>query len=163
MKCAIQIACNKKALGPEMLTKTAIAAIMTAFSTQLDLTDNTVTIRIVEPTESQALNKTYRGQDKPTNVLSFRNQHDNHFKLPRQFQNHLGDLILCHEVIAKEALIQNKTLKAHYTHLLVHGLLHLLAYDHETAAESMVMEQLEIKLLKTLAINNPYEDQIHGA
>ncbi len=95
----------------------------------------------------QALNKTYRGQDKPTNVLSF----------PQDEENMLGDVIISLDTLQYEADDQNKTLKNHYTHMLTHGCLHLLGYDHETDDEAKEMETLEIEILEKLRIKNPYE------
>lgn len=107
------------------------------------------------------LNKQYRHKDKPTNVLSFANiaitppsfdqiEHYNGYAL-------LGDIILSLETLEKEALEQGKTLKAHFSHLLIHGTLHLLGYDHETEEEAHIMEALEIALLATHSIASPYE------
>lgn len=95
----------------------------------------------------QNLNREYRGKDKPTNVLSF-----------PQDPPMLGDIVLAFETIAREAVEQNKDFSAHLTHLLVHGTLHLLGYDHENDQEAQEMEGLEIEILKKMGINNPYED-----
>ena len=97
----------------------------------------------------QTLNKTYRQQDKPTNVLSF----------PQNETYHLGDIILAYETICDEATKQKKTFKDHLIHLVIHGLLHLLGYDHETEKEAQEMEALEIEILRGLDIKNPYEDE----
>lgn len=105
-----------------------------------------VCIRIVSKEESQQLNRDFRQQDKPTNVLSF----------PFDEPDYLGDLALCHEIIAAEAEAQGKTLLAHYQHMTLHGILHLLGYDHETEAEAVEMEALEIKLLAQLGVKDPY-------
>lgn len=93
----------------------------------------------------QTLNKTYRKKNKPTNVLSFVGE-----------GNHLGDLVLAYETIKREAKAQKKTFKHHTTHLLVHGVLHLLGHDHKHDKDAHVMEQIEIKILKKLNISNPY-------
>lgn len=95
----------------------------------------------------QNLNKQYRGKDKPTNVLSF----------PASLgDGELGDIILAFETIEREAAEQQKTFRNHATHLLVHGFLHLLGYDHIEEKEAEIMEKLEIKILKKLGISNPY-------
>lgn len=160
MKTLIQIACQAEAIP----AKSQLQSVLDFLSQQFDLNANTLTLRIVDSGESQALNKTFRGKDKPTNVLSFPAQNDDpKFPLPLELQNHLGDLVLCHVVIAKEAEEQGKSLQDHYTHLIIHGTLHLLGYDHENDEEAIEMEQLEIDLLKQLNINNPYEEKHHGA
>lgn len=95
----------------------------------------------------QALNKEWRGKDKPTNVLSF----------PQDEPGLLGDIILAHETIAREAAEQDKTFTDHLKHLVVHGVLHLLGHDHEDEDEAAVMERLEIEILEQLEVKNPYE------
>ncbi len=104
-----------------------------------------LTIRIVNCKESQALNKKYRGKNHPTNILSFAT--DN---------NYLGDLVICALLVKKEAQEQNKPLMHHWAHLTIHGVLHLLGYDHHTKKQAQTMEELEIKILKKLKIGNPY-------
>ena len=106
-----------------------------------------VTIRLVDAGEGQALNAKYRGRDYATNVLSF--PYDTEPRLS-------GDLVICPEVVAREALEQGKTLDAHYAHLVVHGMLHLLGYDHETGAEARIMEQMERAILDRLGYPDPY-------
>lgn len=96
------------------------------------------------------LNRDYRGKDKPTNVLSFPNT-DYGKQDP-----HLGDLILALETIEREAREQGKTVRNHVTHLLVHGVLHLLGHDHENDEDAEEMEASEIKILKKLGVANPY-------
>ncbi len=113
-------------------------------------------IRIVDNQEIKALNKQYRKQDKSTNVLSFP------FELPEQVKNSmshpmLGDIIICHSVVIKEAKEQHKELTAHYAHMIIHGALHLLGYDHIKKEDASIMEPLEITALATLGFNNPYE------
>ena len=113
-----------------------------------------ITIRIVDGTESQRLNHTYRGKNKPTNVLSFPFAQAETFTLPEKI---LGDLVLCAPLIEQEAVEQNKPLTAHWAHLIIHGTLHLLGYDHMINEEAEMMEVLEIKLLAQLGYPNPYE------
>jgi len=115
-----------------------------------------LTIRFVDKKEIQSLNKQYRKQDKPTNVLSFP------FELPSEVNDSLshpilGDIIICHSVVENEAKAQNKELSAHYAHMIIHGTLHLLGYDHIKQQDADVMEPLEIAALATLGFNNPYE------
>ncbi|GGC79708.1 MULTISPECIES: rRNA maturation RNase YbeY [Vreelandella] len=110
-----------------------------------------LTIRFVDEEESQALNSDYRGKDKPTNVLSFPFENPPGITLPL-----LGDLIICHAVVAQEADEQQKPLAHHYAHMVVHGTLHLMGYDHIDEQEAEEMEQLERELLATLNIPDPY-------
>lgn len=115
-------------------------------------------IACVDKPTSQHLNLTYRNKDKPTNVLSFESQIDEH--ISQAIGSHpLGDLVICVPVVLQEALEQNKTALHHFSHLVVHGMLHLLGYDHETSPEDAEqMEALEIEILSTLNIKNPYAD-----
>jgi len=111
-----------------------------------------LTIRLVNIDESQQLNKQYRQKDKPTNVLSFP------FEVPEGIElNLLGDLIICAQVVEQEATAQNKALFDHWAHMVVHGCLHLLGYDHINDSDAQEMEALETKILAKLLINNPYE------
>ncbi|MDH5387584.1 MAG: rRNA maturation RNase YbeY [Gammaproteobacteria bacterium] len=109
-------------------------------------------LQIVDSNEMQKLNKNYRGKDKPTNVLSFP------MELPEEVGvNILGDLALCDEVIEAEAKQQAKTSEAHWAHMIVHGMLHLQAYDHIEDDEAEVMEAKEIEIMKNLGFENPYK------
>ena len=105
----------------------------------------------------QELNKTYRHKDKATNVLSFPQTEPDEKLNDLPFIS-LGDIIIAFETIESEAKEQNKTLKNHYTHMLVHSCLHLLHYDHGTDSEAEEMETLEIKILENLGIKNPYQE-----
>lgn len=113
-----------------------------------------LTIRMVEPVESQTLNRNYRGKDKPTNVLSFQSDIPPDIPIPL-----LGDLIICSNVVKQEALDQNKHLQAHWAHMIMHGCLHLLNFDHINDDEAKEMEALEIRLLNAIGFGNPYLDQ----
>ncbi|MDA9556257.1 rRNA maturation RNase YbeY [Vibrio sp.] len=116
--------------------------------------DSELTIRIVDSEESQALNHEYRGKDKPTNVLSFP------FEVPPEIElNLIGDLVICQPVVEVEAKEQNKTLTAHWAHMVVHGTLHLLGYDHIDDTDAIEMETLEINILAELGFENPYQEQ----
>jgi probable rRNA maturation factor len=103
-----------------------------------------LTIRVVGAAESRRLNRTWRGKDKPTNVLSFSSEHE------------LGDLAICAPVVAREAREQGKTTTAHWAHMVVHGVLHLLGYDHENDRDAARMEAREAKILAQLGMPNPY-------
>lgn len=114
----------------------------------------------VDSQESQILNHTYRQKDKPTNVLSFVPDIEP-FVLQTLDYVPLGDLVICVPVVLQEAQEQQKTPLAHFSHLLVHGILHLLGYDHEAGEQqAWQMEQLEIEILHGLGINNPYQDNL---
>ncbi|MBT1444642.1 rRNA maturation RNase YbeY [Shewanella sp. JM162201] len=113
-----------------------------------------LTIRIVDSSESQQLNRDYRGKDKPTNVLSFPFEAPPGIELPL-----LGDLVICASVVENEALEQHKPLMAHWAHMVVHGCLHLLGYDHIDDAEADEMESLETVILHDLGYPDPYKEQ----
>lgn len=111
-----------------------------------------LTIRFVDSVESQSLNHTYRDKDKPTNVLSFPAE------IPDFIESTLlGDLIICDAVVKTEAKEQQKSLIHHYQHLIVHGTLHLLGFDHIQNNEAVVMENHEIAVLNELGIDDPYQ------
>ena len=119
----------------------------------LNTGEKELTVRFVDNDESQALNSEYRGKDKPTNVLSFP------FECPPEVPlNLLGDLVICVPVIAREAAEQQKAISDHYAHMIIHGTLHLLGFDHIEDDEAEEMEQLEITLLAKLSIDDPYQD-----
>ncbi|MCZ4295837.1 MULTISPECIES: rRNA maturation RNase YbeY [Vibrio] len=110
-----------------------------------------VTVRIVDEQESQQLNSDYRGKDKPTNVLSFP------FEAPPGMDiDLLGDLIICRQVVEREAIEQNKPLMAHWAHMVVHGSLHLLGYDHIEDDEAEEMESLETEIMQEMGFDDPY-------
>ncbi len=111
-----------------------------------------LTVRIVTRDEMQQLNRIYRHQDKPTNVLSFPFEAPPGVELPL-----LGDVVICAAVVEVEALEQGKPAISHWAHMVVHGVLHLLGYDHIEEADADEMEGLEVEILAQLNINNPYE------
>ncbi|QLE86456.1 rRNA maturation RNase YbeY [Shewanella sp. Scap07] len=113
-----------------------------------------LTIRIVDEQESQSLNHSYRGKDRPTNVLSFPFEAPPEIEIPL-----LGDLVICAPVVKNEAIEQKKTLQAHWAHMVVHGCLHLLGYDHIEDDEAEEMESLETLLIQQLGFENPYKEQ----
>lgn len=110
-----------------------------------------ISLRIVDEDESQELNSQYRGKDKPTNVLSFPADIPEELGLPL-----LGDLVICAPVVALEAEQQHKALSAHWAHMVVHGTLHLLGYDHIDDDEAEIMENLETRILAQLGFDDPY-------
>ncbi|MBM4208575.1 MAG: rRNA maturation RNase YbeY [Gammaproteobacteria bacterium] len=113
--------------------------------------DSEIVVRIVDETESAELNKQYRNKAGATNILSFPAD------LPDELGiNLLGDLVVCAPVLAKEALEQQKNLEDHWAHILIHGVLHLLGYDHLNDNDASIMENKEIELLQQLQISNPY-------
>lgn len=113
--------------------------------------DPEITVRIVDEAESRALNLTYRGKDKPTNVLSFPFECPDEVELPL-----LGDLVICRQVVEREAAEQGKPLEAHWAHMVVHGCLHLLGYDHIEDEEAEEMESLETEMMISLGFADPY-------
>ncbi|AZB94225.1 rRNA maturation RNase YbeY [Acinetobacter pittii] len=120
--------------------------------------DCEIGVACVDLDESQQLNLQYREKDKPTNVLSFPSDIPEEV-LPMLDALPLGDLVICIPVVLQEALEQKKTAQNHFAHLLVHGVLHLLGYDHETSDEDAEeMEGLEIEILAKLNIANPYQE-----
>ena len=110
-------------------------------------------VRVVGLAESRRLNARYRGKDKPTNVLSFPAA-----PLPPVLDapQPLGDLVICAQVVRTEAIAQGKPLRAHWAHLIVHGALHLIGYDHEHEPDARRMERREVVVLRALGFVNPY-------
>ncbi|NNH39189.1 rRNA maturation RNase YbeY [Acinetobacter terrae] len=121
--------------------------------------DCEIGIACVDNDESHKLNLEYRQKDKPTNVLSFPSDIPEEI-LPLLDAWPMGDLVICIPVVLQEAIDQSKTPIEHFTHMLVHGVLHLMGYDHETSeADAEEMEALEIKILAKLGFDNPYTEQ----
>jgi probable rRNA maturation factor len=117
----------------------------------------TLTIRVVDEPEARRFNQEYRNRDYATNVLSFPAELPE--GLPEEIrQSQLGDLLICAPVVVREALQQNRAEVDHWAHLTIHGLLHLLGYDHERPDEAVVMESLETEILAKLGISDPYVD-----
>lgn len=144
----VQIACDKTGIPDRAKLKAWVEAALCSFNKPFELT-----IRIVDEEESQSLNFQYRGKDSPTNVLSFP------FEVPNGVEIDLiGDLIICASVVEKEFKEQDKTPDAHWSHMVIHGCLHLLGFDHVEDQEAEEMESLEIDILRKLGFNNPYEE-----
>ena len=114
-------------------------------------------IRVVDEDEAQRFNREYRHKDYATNILSFPT--DLPEDLPEDIRHsQLGDLLICAPVVTREALQQHRSELDHWAHLLVHGILHLLGYDHQRADEADVMESLETEILAKLGIGDPYRE-----
>lgn|SRR3990167_6199765 len=154
MKITIQYATDKK-LAP---AKTLICKwAKQALADKTDKTD--VTIRIVNNSEMATLNQTYRHKSGPTNVLSFPAV----LPPPAAEKYHLlGDIVICAEVVNREAVEQQKTPHAHWAHMVVHGIFHLLGYDHVNDDEAEQMEKREIEVMHKLGFANPYKDGEHS-
>ena len=147
----VQLAVEKETDLPseEQLNTWANAALVT----RTEHEEPELTIRIVDEAESQELNFEYRGKDKPTNVLSFPFEAPAHVPIPL-----LGDLVVCKQVVEREAIEQGKTLTAHWAHMIVHGCLHLLGYDHIEDEEAEEMEGIEKVIMKDLGFEDPYKN-----
>ena len=142
----IQLACENSNLPSTAQMQLWAEAALLPYNKDFELT-----LRLVDISESQQLNHQYRGKDKPTNVLSFP------FEVPDGIElDLLGDLVICADVVENEAITQNKTVNAHWAHMIIHGCLHLLGYDHISEDEAIEMETIEINLLAPLGIENPY-------
>lgn len=145
----LQLACSSDTLPSEQDFQLWLDTALAQYQRDFELT-----IRVVDSEESQSLNSQYRGKDKPTNVLSFP------FEVPDGIElDLLGDLIICADVVEKEAQEQDKPLLHHWAHMVIHGTLHLLGYDHISDDEAEEMEALEIKLLAHLSIPDPYQEK----
>lgn len=146
----LQLVCaNTEGLPSEADFQRWVDGVIPAFQQEAELT-----IRLVDEAESHTLNMTYRGKDRPTNVLSFP------FECPPEIDDFplLGDLVICRQVVEKEAAEQKKTTEEHWAHMVVHGCLHLLGYDHIDDAEAEEMEALEVELMAAMNYANPYQD-----
>ena len=143
----LQIACEQESGLPtaEQIEQWATAAV------QPQSDEVEMTVRIVDEAESHALNLNYRGKDRPTNVLSFPFVCPYEVELPL-----LGDLVICRQVVEREAQEQDKPLMAHWAHMVVHGSLHLLGYDHIEDDEAEEMESLETQIMTELGFADPY-------
>ena len=110
-----------------------------------------LTLRLVDREESRELNSRYRGKDQPTNVLSFPVELPPGIEIPL-----LGDIVICAPLVGEESEAQDKALPAHWAHLVIHGVLHLLGHDHQDEHEAVEMEAIEVELLASLGFGNPY-------
>ena len=147
--------------APELVLKRAyIKKVIETALRYIDVNqDCEIGIACVDNDESHKLNLEYRQKDKPTNVLSFPSDIPEEV-LPLLDAWPMGDLVICIPVVLQEAIDQSKTPIEHFTHMLVHGVLHLMGYDHEPSeADAEEMEALEIKILAKLGFDNPYTEQ----
>lgn len=143
----LQLACeDNTGLPDESQFQTWLDAVIPQFQEESE-----VTIRLVDTAESHELNLTYRGMDKPTNVLSFPFEAPPGMEMPL-----LGDLIICRQVVEREAKEQNVSLDFHWAHMVVHGSLHLLGYDHIEDDEAEEMEGIETEIMLALGYEDPY-------
>jgi probable rRNA maturation factor len=118
--------------------------------------DIEISVRVVSTAEMQQLNSEFRDQDKPTNVLSF--PAGDLAGLPDDAARPLGDIVVCAAVVADEAEQQGKAQRDHWAHMIVHGTLHLLGFDHESDSDAAEMEGIEIRIMTDHGITNPYEE-----
>lgn len=116
--------------------------------------DTELSIQIVGPEEGKELNRQYRGKNAATNVLSFPAELHEAVTVPL-----IGDLVICADIVKREAEEQNKILKDHWAHMIIHGTLHLLGHDHIEEKEAETMERLEINIMRKLGLPNPYLTQ----
>lgn len=146
LNLSVQYACNQGGLPSRPQIRAWVRAALDVDEKR----GGQITIRFVEPEEGQSLNNDYRGKDYATNVLSF----------PYEVEPVVaGDLVICATVVEREAAEQEKTLEAHYAHLIVHGILHLQGYDHEIGEnEALLMENKERTILTQLGFSDPYRN-----
>ncbi|MDF3055233.1 MAG: hypothetical protein K0Q74_1140 [Gammaproteobacteria bacterium] len=139
----VQYACDT---GKDFPSEEDFEQWVDAVFKQLATEMTALTIRVVDGEEIQALNRDFRGKDKPTNVLAF----------PFEEPDYLGDIAICAPVVAEEANEQNKTPKSHWAHMTVHAVLHLLGYDHKEDESAEEMEGLEREIMKKIGFEDPY-------
>lgn len=151
----IQIACNDahipSAREIESWVRRAVSGSGKTFAGETELS-----VRLVDTAEIRSLNREYRRKDKATNVLSFRAAAIK--GLPTDVAQALGDIVICATVVNDEAAEQGKAIDDHWAHMLVHGTLHLLGYDHETADEAAEMEGVETRILTENGLADPYRE-----
>jgi probable rRNA maturation factor len=146
LRLAVQYAARAGAPAPGEFRRWARAALAGVRRAQVALG-----VRVVGAAESRRLNRRYRGRDKPTNVLAFG------FEPPPGVRSEvLGDVVVCASVVRREARAQGKDERAHWAHMVVHGILHLRGYDHGNEREASVMEGRERRILRRLGLPDPY-------
>lgn len=149
----VQVACRGSDVPPDSRIEEWVTRAMEETRTSFP-GGAEVSVRIVDTREMQALNRDYRNKDKVTNVLSF--PVGELAGLPGDARRILGDIVVCAAVVTDEAAAQGKAATDHWAHMLVHGTLHLLGYDHQTDAEATEMEGLEARILATGGVADPY-------
>ncbi len=147
LNLSVQYACNAQDLPSRVQIRAWVRAALDIDGQR----GGQITVRFVDPDEGQQLNHDYRSKDYATNVLSF----------PYETEPVVcGDLVICAVVVEREATEQRKPLLAHYAHLIVHGILHLQGYDHETGEDDATqMEDAERRILATLGFADPYAEE----
>jgi len=122
------------------------------FMQEFDVGDSELVVRLVSPEEIQVLNTEYRSKNQVTNVLSFSSD------IPLEIgESILGDVVICVDVVREEAELEGKTFSDHLSHMAIHGILHLLGYDHDDLSSANKMEEIEIEFLNKIGVKNPYE------
>ncbi|MGQ3891462.1 rRNA maturation RNase YbeY [Legionella sp. CNM-4043-24] len=147
----IQIACNNPPPVSESDLSAWISAVLDEHGSERELT-----LRLVNSDEISELNKTYRKKDGPTNVLAFPSSLPEHISLDHAF---LGDIIVCPEVLATESVEQQIPLNAHWAHIIIHGTLHLLGYDHYEEPDITNMQTMETRLMTHFGFPNPWQQE----
>ena len=146
----IQLADDSATTPDAQQIRSWVAAVFTT----LERSPLTLTVRVVGEEEMAKLNRRYRGRNQPTNVLSFPIK-----PLQGMATDLLGDIVVCGPVVDREAAIQHKPPMGHWAHMVVHGMLHLFGYDHESDQEATAMETLEKSVLERLGFSDPYQGE----
>jgi probable rRNA maturation factor len=153
----LQQACDVGSVPePAVIRRWVEASIRAADCEGDDGRDCEIVVRIVDEEESRDLNNRYRRKNAATNVLAFPANEAALRGLPPEARRALGDLAICGPVVEREAIEQGKPVGSHWGHLLVHGTLHLLGYDHQTDAEAAEMERLEVQIMADQGVDDPY-------
>ena len=122
------------------------------FMQEFDVGESELVVRLVSPVEIQVLNKVYRSKNQVTNVLSFSSD------IPLEIgETILGDVVICMDVVREEAVLAGKAFSDHLSHMAIHGILHLLGYDHDDLSSANKMEGIEIEFLNKIGVKNPYQ------
>jgi len=149
----VQLACDDRSIPATDVIASWVNRALRAAGVS---THAEVSVRVVNAAEMQRLNSEFRDQDKPTNVLSF--PAGELHGLPDDTESPLGDIVVCATVVASEALQQGKPIGAHWAHLVVHGTLHLLGFDHNSDSDAAEMEGMEIRIMTEHGVANPYAE-----
>ncbi|NIS90690.1 MAG: rRNA maturation RNase YbeY [Woeseiaceae bacterium] len=149
----VQVACDDPDIPAEKKIQTWVS-VAVAQSGRAPETSVEVAVRVVDTDEIQTLNRLYRDKDSATNVLSF--PAGDMDGLPADATRQLGDVVICASVVAAEAMEQGKALGDHWAHMIVHGTLHLLGFDHDTEAKASEMEALETRILASQSVTDPH-------